>query len=90
MEAVKQLGKPGVALCQPLALRRQRRSEKCELLIGREEAVADNRRRRDLEVDRPEQRLIELGLLTAQLARAGGGEPTVWTSPSALIAAPTR
>ncbi len=62
-------------LVEPPLLAGRRLGQPGQLLIRREEAVAHDGRRRHLEVDRPEQRLVELGLLRRQLVRRRRGEP---------------
>ena len=57
-----QLAEAGVVLGQPGALGVQRLGQPRQLLVGREVAVAHDGGRRDREVDRPEQRVVELGL----------------------------
>ena len=64
-----------LVLVEPLLLRRQRLGEPRELLVGREVPVADDRGGRHLEVDGPEERRVQLGLLGRQLVGRGGGEP---------------
>ena len=62
-------------LVEPLLLGGQRLGQPRELLVGREVPVADDRRRRHLEVDGPEQRGVQLGLLGRQLVGRRRGEP---------------
>ena len=74
-EVGDQLAEARLVLVEPLLLRRQRLGEPRELLVRREVPVADHGRRRHLEVDRPEQRRVQLGLLGRQLVRRRRGEP---------------
>ena len=62
-----QLAEARLVLVEPTLLAVERLGQPRELLVGSEVAVADDRRRRDLEVDRPEQPGVELGLLGREL-----------------------
>ena len=72
--AVTSSRKRRVVLGQPVALGRQRLGQPGELLVGREVAVAHDRGRRDGEVDRAEQRVVELGLGLGEADRRRRGQ----------------
>jgi len=61
----------GVVLAQPGQLAGQGLDEPSQLLEGRQVAVLDHSGRGDLEVHRPQQRLVELGLPRGQLVGRG-------------------
>ena len=63
--AVTSSRKRDVVLVEPALLARQRLGQPGELLVGREVAVAHDGRRRHREVDRPEQRRVQLGLVAS-------------------------
>ncbi|HEY6694957.1 MAG TPA: hypothetical protein VI006_19050 [Solirubrobacteraceae bacterium] len=70
-----QLLEARVVLGQPRALGVQRRGQPRQLLVGREVALAHDRRGRDREVDRPEQLSVELVLGAAEIGRRRRREP---------------
>ena len=70
-----QLAEAGVVLGQPFALGLQRLGQPRQLLVGREVAVAHHGGRGDGEVDRAEQRVVELGLGLGQADRRRRRQP---------------
>ena len=70
-----QLAEARLVLVEPALLAGQRLGQPGELLVGREVPVADDGGRRHLEVDRPEQHGVQLGLVGGQLVGRRRGEP---------------
>ena len=64
-----ELAEARLVLVEPALLAVERLGQPGQLLVGREMPVAHDRGRGDLEVDRPEQGGVELGLLGRELVR---------------------
>jgi hypothetical protein len=64
-----------VVLGEPRSLRLERRGEPGELLIRGEETLPHDRGSRHREIDRPEERVVELSLFPRQLIRWRGRQP---------------